>query len=396
MMKTINQINILAGFVFLLLSPFKGLSQNVYGQFKLQHQLDQARADVYNEKFDDAIPTYAELVKENANPTVSAEYAYALALSGCFEGAVMTFDRLIENNQIDNGVLFYISQVFKLMDYSEIGDLFWTFNINDQNSYAPGWISGKYTSMVEEHKTQATINIDDYGTALHRANKLAEQQQYIQALVLFLELTETYPDAYLPQIGLSALLENLGYKKEAAKHLLKGIEKMGEEKATIDPSGIYEKHLENLSTNSSNNSTIFKPGAPNTAKKKDSRLFGTIGISYFGKTLGLNVKIGHYSSETTFFSLGYSGSLVFLETKVKTHTIDLSFNNTWGVFMLGLSASVQWINGELGVGVGPSLGFAIPLPSGKSSIDIYGTGHVSIQDGMAFKASASIGYTRYF
>lgn len=395
-MKTINQIIILAGFVFLLLSPFKGLSQNVYSNPKLQTKLDQARTDVNSEKFDEAVSIYAELVKAEDNPTISAEYAYALALSGCFEGAVMNLDIIVTNNQINNDVLFYISQVFKLLDYDDMADLFWSFNLHNYSSYPPDWISKKHNSFVEKYKTQATINIDDYGTALHRANKLAEQRQYIQALVLFLELTETYPDEYLPQIGLSALLENLGYKKEAAKHLLKGIEKMGEEKATIDPSGIYEKHLENLSTNSSNNSTIFKPGASNTAKKKDSRLFGTIGISYFSKTLGLNFKIGHYSSETTFFSLGYSFSLLFLETKVKTHTIDISFNKTWGVFMAGLSASFQWINGESGIGLGPSLGFAIPLPSGKSSIDIYGTGNISIQDGMAFRTSASIGYTRYF
>ena len=68
----------------------------------------------------------------------------------------------------------------------------------------------------------------------------------------------------------------------------------------------------------------------------------------------------------------------------------------WGFFLGGVSLSGQLSGGEFGLGVGPSAGFAIPLPDGKSSIDILGSINVSVQGSLNVGASASIGYTRYF
>ena len=253
-MKNTNRILFIAGFVFLLVKPFDGVSQYVYDVYEnasLQWQLNQARNDVCNEKFGDAVARYAELVKENDNKTVSAEYAYALALAGCYDGAVMNLDKIIASGQVDKYVLFYTSQVLKLMEYDSIANLVWTFSYG-KKSFAPSWISGQYRSFEEKYHYPATINTDDLGAALQRANKLAERKQYIQSMVLFLELTETYPNHYLPFIGLSALLENLGYNKEAEKYLRKGVEKMGKDKYKIDPFGAYEKHLEKLKANNTN------------------------------------------------------------------------------------------------------------------------------------------------
>ena len=148
---------------------------------------------------------------------MSAEYAYALALSGCYDGAIMNLDKIIASGQADKDVLFYISQVLKLMEYDTVANVFWTQEL----SYPPSWISGQHQSFVEKYKRPASINTDNLGTTLQRAKKLADHRQYIQSMVLFLELIETYPDQYLPCVGLSALLENLGFKNAALDYLQK-------------------------------------------------------------------------------------------------------------------------------------------------------------------------------
>lgn len=395
-MKNINRLLILAGSMFLLLKPFEGISQYVYSDANLQKQLDKARNDVYNEKFDEAVAKYAILVKNNDNKTVSAEYAYVLALSGCYEGAVMNIDKVFASGQVDKDVLFYTSQVLRLMEYDPIANLFWTFSY-DKKLFAPSWISGQYRSFVEKYHYPASINTDGFGTALQRANKLAEHRQYFQSIVLFLELIDSYPDEYLPYIGLSALWENIGYRREAEKYLRKGIEKMGKDKFKIDPFGAYEKHLEKLKANNTNVPMALQQHQNNdvASNAMRSKRFTYYGISYINKAWAVNWKYGHYSSENTFFTIGLG---YYNYEKTNTFSVDISFmGKAWGFFLGGLSLSGRLSGGEFGLGVGPSVGFAIPLPDGKSSIDILGNMNMYFQKAnMSVGLSASIGYTRYF
>ena len=394
-MRDIIRKLLLLTIVILLFKPFEGMSQYVYSEANLQRQLNEARNNVFNEKFNDAVAKYAMLVKNSDNKTVSAEYAYALALSGCYDGAIMNLDKIIASGQADKDVLFYTSQVLKLMEYDSIADLFWSFSYSTK-SFAPSWISGQYLSFVEKNHYPATINTDDLGTALQRANKLAEQHQCIQALVLFLELIEVYPDEYLPFIGLSALMENLGYKKEAAKYLRKGIEKMGTDKYKIDPNGVFDKHLETLRSSSDNSEKGFQTPKSEEINSWTSRSFTHYGVSYINKAWAICWKYGYYSSETSFFTIGYN---FFEYDKTKTHMIHLSCNSAFGksVFYGGIDLSAQLSGGKFGFGVGPCVGCAIPLPGRKSSIDIYGVVNMNFQGEMiSLVTTASIGYTRYF
>lgn len=126
-MKSNKIIILFVACTALLLLSLTSIAQGVYTDASLQKQLDEARRNVVNEQFVDAVTKYAALVKSNDNMTVSAEYAYALALSGCYDGAIMNLDKIFASGQVDKDVLFYTSQVLRLMEYDSIADLFWTF-----------------------------------------------------------------------------------------------------------------------------------------------------------------------------------------------------------------------------------------------------------------------------
>lgn len=393
-MKNTKRIVLFVGCALLLLKPLTSTAQYVYTDSSLQKQLNEARRDVCNEQFPDAIVKYAALVKNNDNKTVSAEYAYALALTGCYDGAIMNLDKILASGQADKDVLFYTSQVFRLMEYDSIAHLFWSFSY-DKKSFAPSWISGQYLSFAEKYKCRATINIDDLGTALQRANKLANHHQFIQSMILFLELTETYPDQYLPCIGLSALLENLGFKKAAIEYLQKGIEKMGKEKLKIDPLGAYDKHLEKLKSENAieHNSSILLANSKDVSVQADTRKsFIYTGLSYVNKSLAFNVMYGIYTSPTTNFSvnLGYSRF-----DDVSTLVGDVSINLKIDKYeLIGATISTQYSNG-FDVGLGARVGWSIPISGGNSSFDILYNVYYYFRN-KEMRTTLSVGFTRYF
>ncbi len=58
--------------------------------------LDAARAFVIAEDFGHAVSAYASLVKKDtANVSLNAEYAYALALNGIYDGALARLDPVV-------------------------------------------------------------------------------------------------------------------------------------------------------------------------------------------------------------------------------------------------------------------------------------------------------------
>lgn len=382
--------------VLLLFKTVEGTAQDVYSDASLQKKLDEARRNVCYEQFADAITKYAELVKSNDNKTVSEEYAYVLALSGCYDGAIMNLDKVLSCNMVEANALFYVSRVLRLMEHDTIADLFWN-NSDENNTYIPNWLSKRYLALELKYRRPASINTNSFGLALQRANRLANQQQYIQAMVLFLELVEAYPDQYLPYIGLSALMENMGFKQKAIEYLQKCIEIIGKDKQTIDPLWTMDRHLEKLKSevaaeqennSSSQQASIKVAGAKNDSKKS----FIYTGLTYINKSLAFNVMYGIYTSSTTNFSvnLGYS---VF--ENEKTFVGDASINlKVFKNELIGATISTQYTDG-FDIGVGARAGFSIPLSGGKSSFDVLYNVYYYFRN-KETRNTLSIGFTRYF
>lgn len=388
-MKNIKTI-LFIGCALLVLKPFASTAQNVYSDASLQKRLDDARNNVCNEQFANAITKYAALVKTNDNKTVSAEYAYALALTGCYDGAVMNLDKIYASGQVDKNVLFFSSQVLKLMEHDSMADCFWTQEV----STPPSWISNQYKSLLGKHKSPAAINTDAFSKALQRANHLADQRQYLQSTVLFLELIEVYPDQYLPCIGLSALMENLGFKQAAAEYLQKGIERMGSDRPRIDFYGVYDKHLEKLKNEVGNKSSNqFESSGNASTQASQMKQFIHTGLSYFNQALAFNVMYGLYTSENTSLSINLGYTHMGESSALLS---DLSFNfRWWQDEIVGVALSAQYSGGSFDLGAGARAGWSFPLPNSSSSIDfLYSIYYYFKNEQMS--ESYSIGYTRYF
>lgn len=385
----VNKLSYLTALILLSLA-FPIHSQNVYKDPSNNSQLELARKDVLEEKFSDAILKYSDLVKKSDNKTVSAEYAFALALAGCYDGAIVNLDKIISSSKAGTETLFYVAQVLRLMEYDKLADVFWTPNLVLET---PLWLAGKYNILVEKHKHVATINTDNLPTALQRANKMVAQKQYVQPIVLYEELVETYPDEYLPYIGASALWESLGYRTMAIEYLEKGIEVMGDDISTYDADGIYKGHLEKLKADNRKEYMAFRPQKLKYLGNKPSNNMAYFGLTFMNKTFALNARYGYRTSDNTNLSVDvglskFDGSKMF--------NTDFSYNATFKrLYVAGAGLSTQWSGGEFDGGLGLRAGLSMPLPNNESSIDILLSDYYMFKN-KNFRLTLSIGFTRYF
>lgn len=352
-------------------------------------RLAYAREEVLNEHFNEAVVRYARVLQTDENKTVCSEYAFALALSGCYDGAIMYLDKVMVSSKANVTTLFYISQVLKLMNYDNLADVFWTPYVSNP----PQWLANDYVNLVGKYKRVVSINTDNLGKAMTRANNLITQNQYMQAVVLYEELIESYPKEYLPYIGASAMWESLGYKKRAADYLQRGLDVMGDEKSEIDPDGVYQNHLNALKADNSMEYKSFRKQKLKYLGRKPARNLVYLGMTYMNKTLIMNARYGFRTGNNTnvMLDLGYSKA-----KESKLVSSDLSFNAILQqIVVLGAGFTVQRSNGEFDNGAGLRAGVSIPLPIGMSSLDAMLSNYYMFKS-KSMRYTLSIGYTCYF
>lgn len=395
---TNNRVILLWAIIVLgVLLPNTASSQGIYKDASMNEKHKMARKNVQDAGFEHAINKYSDLLKQEDNETVRAEYAYALALAQCYDGAIMNLDKVYVSGKADKTTLFYTAQVLKLMEYEKLSEVFWTIEV----SSPPSWISAKYVAFVDKYKHRASINTDNLGIALHRANMLVAQKQYIQAIVLYQELTETYPYEYLPYIGFSALWESLGYKDLAIEYLQQGLVVMDNEKTKCDPDGVYERHLtslksENMTSNRAFDHNVLKNLGESTQSSSNDkekqfyrRKYMYIGMTAINKSLSFEARYGIYTSDRSSFAVGL-GYQSFGDAKSLTATASLYA----GILGLGLQGQVY--DGSFDGGFGISVGGSLPKKPVRHSLDYRVGLYYYMIKAKDLRVNVSIGYTYYF
>ena len=357
--------------------------------------LKEARNYVAAQQFDHAVNTYSYLVSKNiddkhryrsANNTLLLEYAYALALNGVYDGALMCLDQAILIGRNDD-MNFYIAQVLSLMDYGDLAKLFWVRN----DSEVPSWISLVHASFIEKYKTQPVINQDEFSEAFKRANSLAASDAYIQAIVLFQEIIDNYPQLHLPYIGYSAIWEKLGMNSKAIELLQKGISLMDKEKDK-DAINTYEKHLKELTNNKSKNNTVTfsKSTIPN-------QWMLHLGGMYTPSYTNFNTRFGVYTRKAFNFSFDLGVSYIYEGST--SLTIGTSIYKTWKFFVLGLGIN-NWVGlgnyDDYSLRLNPTFGFSFMGKRGKSSFDLMFNAQLPVLDIEKFTVGVTIGQSFYF
>lgn len=311
---------------------------------------------------DEAILSYSHLLEQekalrNGGRTVNgdyvAEYAYVLALSGLYDGALMNIDlaRSLHAPTAD----FFTGQILKVIGYKELGEGF------EAKSTAPDWIRNSYNTLYERYKTEVTMDVSDYSASLQRANTLSSSGQEIQALIIFESLGKQYPRYYLPFVCQSTMWEKFGNLSYAQNRLSHGLSLYPDDGS--DKRKNYANHLAKIENQ------LYRTGESKwnaLISKYEPRPMLYVGGSAGKNLFALNSRIGLYTNNrfTATANIGYtySGASSFI--------IGASCYKTWGFFLAGLGINEMLSKNANVFTISPMTGLSFLNKDGNSSYDI--------------------------
>lgn len=341
---------------------------------------------------DKALVRYSEAVKQaqkqrnsghGVDAELLAEYAYTLALNHDFEAALINIDRarMLGMKYGD----FYSAQILLLMGHNNAAEQLM------KQAKVPNWINGVYQGLNQKFTTVRTINQDSPENALIRANKLAAQRQFIQAIALFEELITIYPDVPIFYIDYSTVWESLGYYGYAVQLLQKGLDKIPQDSINVNSRQALTNHLN--SVNKMNAEFENASWLKRILGMKPPKFMTYVGASFAKDLYSLNGRMGIYTSNnfSTSLNIGfnYSGEQF-------SGTIGLSAYKAWGILVAGLGLSEQFGKNLDMFSLTPTIGLTFLNKTQTSSFDIMLNGYVPFSSNQKFSYSISIGKTVYF
>jgi len=381
-------------FIFLAILVFPLAS---YSQKK--QNFEEPRGLLSGGKINKAIIEYDKLVNENiGNTTLMMEYAYALALGGLYENALMYLDRAILLGA-NKDVYFYSAQVLTLMGYDTLAAEFWT---NASFAVEPQWITFDYTSWQQKYAQKERRSIGDRDShdsiVFRRANALAARGMFLQSIVLFQELVDDYPNEFFSYIGYSTVLENVGMYNAAAKKLHIGIMMMKVQKlVNNDPTlneaiSVFEDYLLELEKKTDRNLLSVPVSMPGFSQTFMVYGGGMIAKSY----IAVNARAGFYltNSVSAALNLGIAGS-----SGNTYFNLGLSGYTRWKIFIVGAGLSGQFGNNNSSFGLQTTAGFSIPTGKRKQkqkTLDILFDVTLPFAEDAKKMFGISIGQTQYF
>lgn len=188
---------------------------------------DNARALLLAENFTGAVSVYAQIIERDPeNAVLNAEYAYALALCGIYDAALSRLDRIQSQSAKNADYRFFAAQVYDLMAFPELSSSVLNEPVKSGN---PMWISPKTASFSQKYGRKSTKTEkptrNEMVTRFKLGNGYAAQNLIYQSLNIFEEITQQFPDEYLPFVSYSIVLEKSGLLKRSSQALETAISK---------------------------------------------------------------------------------------------------------------------------------------------------------------------------
>ena len=385
--------------VFLFIISSHLFAQNMHNNIIMQ-QIGMNSPTIYREAqinlklgdVDKALVCYSQAVKQaqeqrnsghGVNAELLAEYAYTLALNHDFEAALINIDRarMLGMKYGD----FYSAQILLLMGHNNAAELLM------KHAKIPNWINGVYQGLNQKFMTVRSINKDSPENALIRANKLAAQRQFIQAIALFEELITIYPDVPIFYIDYSTVWESLGYYGYAAQLLQKGLDRMPQDSINVDSRQVFINHLN--SVNKMNAEFENVSWLKRMLGMEPPKLMTYLGASFAKDVYSINGRMGVYTSNK--FSASLNLGLNYAGEQF-SGTIGLSVYKAWGILVAGLGLSEQFSENSDMFSLAPSIGLTFLNKAQTSSFDMMLNGYVPFSSNQKFSYSISIGKTVYF
>ena len=367
------------------------LSCSAFSQPKVTQQ--QAQNFLVQDNINKAVAVYAQLAaQEPMNTAILQEYAYALALAGLPEIAIMYLDKV---NLLggDKHYVFFVVQTLRVMGYGKLASGFWDAATGE----VPSWILPYYQSLRRKHQQAVRINRNDnLYMAFTRADTLAANGMWVQTMVLLQDIIDA-SGSFFPYISRSILWEKMGKFSMAAQDLEKGIAiiKKDFRTDTFLQSSLpaFEAHRNMLNEKQKAKETTTSATVIADLKEKyQLRNMLYVGGMYSKSFVSFNSRVGVFtqnsfsaaldcgvsgSSDVTYFNIGASGY-----ERYKFLVGGAGFNWQFGggsVFNFRLTG-----------------GLSIPNKTRSCSTDIFITADIPFSDGASTTFGISFGRTFYF
>ena len=360
--------------------------------------LDAARSFVIAEQFGKAVSAYAVLVqKDSADVLLNAEYAYALALNGIYDGSLSRLDRIWKPGANTHVSEFFASQVFALMGYENLAV---ELGQNIEAGSVPAWISSAASDLLIKYSDRNPAdNMSEGGdvvTDFRRANRLAAQNHNLMAVAMFEGIIAAYPDEYLPYVGSSIALEKAGFKEQAIASAEKALSLVGDSPEHQEARQVLQNRMTDLkmkSVNGGRESVAAKPalkGSETGGRRMLAYAGGMISPSY----LSLNGRFGTFISG----SGSLSADLGIMRSGGAT-SLSLGAMNFFRqrIFAGGYGLNVGFGGGSTALNVKVSVGLSIMTGNNRASWDIFLDGQQPLAPkGSTTTVGFSIGRSVYF
>jgi tetratricopeptide (TPR) repeat protein len=361
-----------------------------FGQRREITSIERARNFILSEKINEAIATYAQLIIKDPNDaTLLAEDAYAFALGGIYEAALMRLDRCWSIGANSPEVNYLTGQVFALMGYDDITNEIW----ESSGEYkTPAWIASKAPILLKKYKTK-TSNLsiksrEELIANFKLANELASQNLYFQSIALFHEIINLYPNEYLPYVGYSITLEKTGALKKSVQTIERAISLIGDNAENKEKKQFLEQHLVSIRQKM----TLLPTGElPGLSQMKVLDRARPQMMAYAGGMLSpsftsLNCRIGYYISGSS------NASLDFGMTKydsVSSTNLGVSMYFRKHNFVSGAGLVMTSGNGNTVFNLKLSVGLSKINKKRTSSDDVF----LDVDTGLAKGALTSFGFS---
>jgi len=358
---------------------------------------EKARNLILAENINEAIASYAQLIsKDSTNATLLAEDAYALALGGIYEAALMRLDRCWSLGANSPDVNYFTGQVFALMGYNDITNEIWK---SSEKYKTPEWIAPKAPKLLEKYKTK-TPNLsiksrEELIAKFKLANELASKNSYFQSIALFHEIINLYPNEYLPYVGYSITMEKTGALEKSAQTIEKAISLIENNPENKEKKQFLEQRLVSVKQKM----TLLPAGSlPGLYQMKVLETARPQMMAYVGGTASpsltsLNCRIGYYISGST------NGSLDFGITNTagaSSTNLGLSVYDRKNSYVYGTGFMMTSGNGSTAYYLKISMGFSKMNKNRTSSLDIFLDVNYGLGKGALTTFGLSVGESIYF
>jgi len=357
----------------------------------------KARNFILAENIKEAISVYGSLIKTDVtSPVLLAEDAYALALAGIYDAALMRLDLCRNSGAITPEVNYFTSQVFALMGYNDLAGEFWKPSAEFK---APVWISAKASFLLQKYRSKSPVTKTRTREQLianfKHANELASQTQYFQSIALFHDIVNIYPNEYLPYVGYSITLEKTGALEKSAQTIEKAISLIGNTTEAQANKQYLEKRLAAIRQNMAILPPFTAPEMPvlKIPEAKGPQMMAYAGGMIAPNSTNINGRIGYFISGTSNASLDFG---VWKAAEYTASNVGLSIYNRQKSFVSGAGLLMNSANGTSAFSFKVSVGFSKMNKNRSSSFDVFLDMNKGFKTESLTTFCFSIGTSKYF